>query len=230
MAEQGTEMHGDLAGEYVLGTLRGKARLQFELLLQDDSSMRKRVHEWEERLFCLTDGITHIKPNARVWKGIDKRINPNSAGSGLWDRLGWWRGLGMATTMMLLVVSVYLLQLQDQPVPAVPTIAVLSDQSSQAAWVVKADYSQLKVTAQALKVKDPGSDKSYELWMLPDGGQPKSLGLMPLVGKLSLNLTVEKLAVLKRSGALAVSLEPAGGSTTGLPTGPVLFQGKILQI
>jgi anti-sigma-K factor RskA len=29
-------------------------------------------------------------------------------------------------------------------------------------------------------------------------------------------------------GVLAVSLEPAGGSPTGLPTGPVLYQGKVL--
>jgi len=27
---------------------------------------------------------------------------------------------------------------------------------------------------------------------------------------------------------LAVSLEPQGGSPTGQPTGPVLFQGKVL--
>jgi anti-sigma-K factor RskA len=30
--------------------------------------------------------------------------------------------------------------------------------------------------------------------------------------------------------ALAISLEPAGGSPTGLPTGPVLYTGRIERL
>ena len=37
-----------------------------------------------------------------------------------------------------------------------------------------------------------------------------------------------KSAVAATGTVLAVSLEPEGGSPTGLPTGPVLFQGKVL--
>ena len=31
------------------------------------------------------------------------------------------------------------------------------------------------------------------------------------------------------AGDLAISLEPAGGSSTGVPTGPVLFTGKLVE-
>ena len=31
-------------------------------------------------------------------------------------------------------------------------------------------------------------------------------------------------------GALAVSLEPSGGSTTGVPSGPVLFTGSLMPV
>ena len=33
-----------------------------------------------------------------------------------------------------------------------------------------------------------------------------------------------------RPRKLAVSLEPSGGSTTGLPTGPVLFSGAVIPV
>jgi anti-sigma-K factor RskA len=229
MANDVDENREDLAAEYVLGTLQGNARLQFERMLREDADMRQRVHEWESRLFVLTDGIRTIKPRRRVWKSIQKRINPQ-ARSGIWHHLGWWRAWGLAASMMLVVVSVYLVQLQQPPEQLPPSIAVLSDKSSSAGWVVQADYNKKLIVAQALKVSDPGKDKAYELWMLPKDEPPRSMGLLPLAGKRSVSLTEEKLAVLKRSGALAVSLEPSGGSPTGLPTGPVLYQGKILNI
>jgi len=219
----------DVAAEYVLGTLQGNARLQFEHLLREDAQMRSEVVEWEERLFCLTEGITPVKPNKRVWKKIQQRINPSKE-KGLWGSMGWWRAWGMVASIMLLVLSSYIVQQQSPLEPSLPTVAVLSDKSSQAGWVVQTSYEKGLMTAQALTVTDPGENKAYELWMLPKGEAPKSLGLLPLKGKRSLSLTPERLAVLKRSGALAVSLEPAGGSPTGLPTGPVLYQGKILII
>jgi len=223
------EQNSDLAAEYVLGTLQGTARLKFEHLLRQNPAMRQRVYAWEERLFCLTEGITPVKPRKRVWKNIHKRINPEKK-TGLWGHLGWWRGVGVATSMMLLVLSVYIIQVEIPPEPGLPTVAILSDKSSQAGWVVQTSLDKRIMTAQALTVSDPGKNKAYELWMLPKGEAPKSLGLLPLKGKRKLDLTDERLAVLKRSGALAVSLEPAGGSPTGLPTGPVLYQGKILII
>ena len=41
-------------------------------------------------------------------------------------------------------------------------------------------------------------------------------------------LVARGLEAALAAGVLAVSLEPSGGSPTGLPTGPVLYQGRIL--
>lgn len=223
------DRQNDVAAEYVLGTLQGPARLQFEHMLRKNAALRLQVVEWEERLFCLTEGITPIEPGKRVWNKIQRRINPDKQ-SGFWGSIEWWRIWGTAASIMLLVLSVYIVQIQEPSQPSLPTIAILSDKSSHAGWVIQTRYDKGLMVARALSVTDPGKDKVYELWMLPKGEAPKSLGLLPLKGKRSLALTAERLAVLKRSGALAVSLEPAGGSPTGLPTGPVLYQGKILII
>lgn len=44
---------------------------------------------------------------------------------------------------------------------------------------------------------------------------------------MSLRVGEELAGNLRKAAAVAVSLEPAGGSTTGAPTGPVLYQGVL---
>ncbi|HEX7440087.1 MAG TPA: anti-sigma factor, partial [Caldimonas sp.] len=65
--------------------------------------------------------------------------------------------------------------------------------------------------------------RALELWALPAAGAPRSLGLISAQGAS----VVQRSRVLKDTVALAVSLEPAGGSPTGAPTGPVLFVGRL---
>jgi anti-sigma-K factor RskA len=76
----------------------------------------------------------------------------------------------------------------------------------------------------------PEQGRSYELWLTAKGASaPKSLGVVgndeftqrPIPGNFD-------LATL-RTASYAVSLEPAGGSPSGVPTGPVLFTGNIVE-
>jgi len=43
-------------------------------------------------------------------------------------------------------------------------------------------------------------------------------------------LPTDLAALAKKDVVLAVSLEPPGGSTTGLPTGPVIATGKLTSL
>jgi len=65
--------------------------------------------------------------------------------------------------------------------------------------------------------------RSLELWALPASGAPRSLGLISARDAS----VVQRGRVSKDVTGLAVSLEPAGGSPTGAPTGPVLFVGEL---
>jgi anti-sigma-K factor RskA len=63
--------------------------------------------------------------------------------------------------------------------------------------------------------------KSYELWAIGDGRkQPESLGII--------DKDVQRNVAISPGTILAVSLEPAGGSPTGQPTGPVVYTGKLV--
>jgi anti-sigma-K factor RskA len=70
-------------------------------------------------------------------------------------------------------------------------------------------------------------DRALELWMLPDGRPPQSLGLVPATGIERVPLRSPVGVALQGIPALAVSLEPPGGSPTGAPTGPVLYTGRV---
>ena len=57
---------------------------------------------------------------------------------------------------------------------------------------------------------------------MPTQGAPRSLGLLPGgSGDVAL-----RGKVLADADTLAVTIEPAGGSPTGAPTGPIVYAGK----
>ncbi|MGB9324182.1 MAG: anti-sigma factor, partial [Pseudolabrys sp.] len=69
-----------------------------------------------------------------------------------------------------------------------------------------------------------------ELWLIPPDGRPRAVGLLHADQTVVLTLPPELAALAKNNAVLAVSLEPPGGSTTGLPTGPVIATGKLTSL
>jgi anti-sigma-K factor RskA len=67
----------------------------------------------------------------------------------------------------------------------------------------------------------PPTDRAYEAWLIAPGAAPVSLGL---IGAEPLRVPYPDPP---QGWTLAVSLEPAGGSPVGAPTGPVLAAGEI---
>jgi anti-sigma-K factor RskA len=109
--------------------------------------------------------------------------------------------------------------------PEMSAIATITNPNAvNPAWELRADADLRRIRAVALGGAQPQAGKSFELWALPDnGGAPVSLGLMPNSGELTRTLTEAQRSALLGASKVAVSLEPEGGSKTGLPTGPVLF-------
>ena len=103
--------------------------------------------------------------------------------------------------------------------------ATLLTADSQPALKVEAHEDYLKVEPLTLAAIEPG--QSLELWAIPPDGKPISLGVIPAGGKGKVELSETQKALIGKPIALAVSLEPKGGSPTGQPTGPVLYQGSL---
>lgn len=119
------------------------------------------------------------------------------------------------------------LQTQLQSTPQIEYVAVLADDKAAASMLVTFDPKAKKLTLQRVGAYQEAGDRSLQLWALPPGGGPKSLGV--LGSDKLLRLTAGESDV-REVPTLAISLEPKGGvpSETG-PTGPVLFKGALIQ-
>lgn len=87
---------------------------------------------------------------------------------------------------------------------------------------------RIMVRAGELPPRPAGRD--YELWALPAGGTPVSLGVLPTTGVLRRDLSQEQQRALARSPQVAVSIEPTGGSRTGQPTGAIVFVAPLRAV
>jgi anti-sigma-K factor RskA len=208
------ELVDRLASEYVLGTLRGRARRRFERWLVSPQ-VKAMVTAWEERLAGLEPPMEKVTPPANVWRGIEGRLELRS-------KRGTMRWLAIAASVLLLaVLGVMLLQKPSKPdLLATQRAAITAEQTIY--WQVELLGRNEEVRIRVQAPHDLESGKALELWALPDGGSPVSLGLLPTQGEFHRVLTAAQRTALAGSKQLAVSLEPAGGSPTGLPTGPVL--------
>lgn len=230
-----------LASEYVLGTLTGRARRRFESWMRDSYHVRAAVWHWERQLSPLAEATTVMQPRARVWERVLERTGGKAAARAReidrapwYERLGLWRGLSLVATTAAVVLAVLLARTPTEVVApqAQQYVAVVNGPQSQPLWLVRADVQQGRLAIRSVNATAPAPANSYELWILPAGGAaPRSLGLLPTgTGSVDTELPAELRPLLASAQGLAVSLEPAGGSPTGAPTGPVVYQAAILPI
>ncbi|MDF3074507.1 MAG: anti-sigma factor [Alphaproteobacteria bacterium] len=229
------EPDGDdaLAAEYVLGVLQAVERQEAARRIDSDTEFRRLVTQWEERLAPLSASYAERNPPASVKQALDRRLfadepRDRPALSRLWRSLALWRGLAAAATVALalfIAVSVLRPPVETQPVRFVASLAA---PGSDVRYLAVYDVAHNRVGLS--HVSGPrASNRDFELWIIKPGSAPVSLGIIP-VGA-TVHLPSEKAGGLPDQGAaLAISLEPAGGSPTGQPTGPVVAAGDLRKI
>jgi anti-sigma-K factor RskA len=218
-----------LAAQYVAGTLRGPARRRFESLLAAHPLLRGAVRDWQDRLMPLTAALAPVPPPAKIWRGIEQRLWPQGSAPRWWQRLAVWRGVSAFATVAALALAVALIV----PPPAQPPVVVVLQGTGGATQGVNSFVASVSADGRALVTKplmnvSLEADRVLELWSVPPEGAPRSLGLISANGVTVVPRGRLPQTLLKGgTAALAVSLEPPGGSPTGVPTGPVLYAGKL---
>lgn len=233
---------GDLqmqAAEYVLGTLDAARRRAIEARIAHEPELRAAVEDWEQRLLPLTALAPPAEPTAALWQRIAasiapaRRSHPGSEASGRrwwqWDSLALWRGLAGSGFAAAAVLAVLLWTQQAAP-PAAPRyfVVLAAPQSQAPGWLVQAQ------AAGRLRLVPLGKDavpaeKALQFWTKADGwSAPVSLGLVR-PGE-AIEVPVDRLPPLQANQLFELTLEPAGGSPTGKPTGPIQFIGRAVQL
>ncbi len=214
-----------LAGEYVLGTLDAEAAAEVAAALEANAALRRAVISWEERLHPLADLAPPADPPLDLWDRIAANLPSAGAarqGPALRRALALWRANAIAATAIAASLLAYVLL---RPAPSGPPawVALLHAPTAPApVWLATAGNGALRLDPIAAYPAPPGRD--LELWVIPAGSKvPRPLGLIPAGGRF----VGAQPPALGSGAVLAISIEPKGGSPTGLPTGPVVLIGDV---
>ena len=156
--------------------------------------------------------MMEARPSPQVWKRLEKTL-------GL-ARPPWFRRFAWPIAVTAALVMVIGVQLARQQ-PDLVQIAELSGKAATVSAHLSRDGRTLVLHADRPVVAGPA--QSYELWLLTPEGGVLSLAVL---GSLDARFEVPERYRGALRGQLAVSVEPAGGSPTGQPTGPIVYAGK----
>jgi anti-sigma-K factor RskA len=218
-----------LAGQYALGTLRGAARRRYETLLPSHPGLRAAHDRWQQRLMPLAGALAPEPPPRRVWEAIERRLWPAARALPWWQRLAPWRFATTLAASAVLVLAVLL----ARPDPVLAPVVVVLQGTGGAAQGVNTFVASVSGDGRALVTRpllpvDVRADRALELWSVPPNGAPRSLGVISAAGATVVGRDKLPATLLKGgTAALAVTLEPPGGSPTGAPTGPIVYSGRL---
>ncbi|MFC6340310.1 RNA polymerase subunit sigma-70 [Pseudomonas sp. CCM 7891] len=224
----------ELASEYVLGTLAAEQRAAVERRLGQDADLRAAVDAWEQRLLPLTDLADPVRPGADLWPRIEhslghaRRPLARPPTVSWWNRLAVWRGLAGSSLVASLVLATLLLTRTAAINPMTYVVVLVAPQNQAPGWVIQASNTR-EIRLIPLGVMEVPTDKTLQFWTKGEDWQaPVSLGLVKPGQTLSIPL--DRLPPLAPNQLFELTLENAGGSTTGKPTGPIQAIGRAVKV
>jgi anti-sigma-K factor RskA len=219
-----------LAGEYAIGVLQGEAREALARRLSDDPELSAKLRFWEEHFAQLASEIAPVSPPQDVLTKIEDRLfsgRQQMQKPSLWNSLGFWRGLAVASLVAVVAIGGWNYSLQQGG----PGQALVAEVAGDQGLVKLVAFYDEETGALRINRTEgaAASGRSFELWLIAGQDAPISLGVLPVETP-----TTHSIPVALRSkfpnGVLAISDEPQGGSPTGAPTGAVLATGKLTAI
>jgi len=229
-----------LAGGYVLGVLEGAELAQAERLIGADPEFAGMVAELADRFNALDDTAPPEPVPEGLWSAIEGRLDATvqlttpgvvpSRVSRLTERrklpmpmvpaLRW--GL-MAASLVLAAGLGYATAFVTQGRPEPVVVAVLLGDGASPGAIVEA-YADDSVRLVPLDPLSAPEGQILQVWTLPDAETgPVSLGTFSQGGQL--RLAGPDLPTPQQDQLYEITLEPAPGSPTGRPTGPIVLKG-----
>lgn len=201
----------DLAAEYVLGVLDADMREAAQTRIAQDAAFARLVSDWEARLSGLNDAYEPVEPPRAVKSAIDARLFPAPPKRRPWAKLSGLFAGGLAA----LVGLFFLLA------PAAPELGAQL-QADGSDYLLEVEVTDGRLTAALLSGAVPDG-QTLEFWQIIGEAAPVSLGTLD-------SDALQHGTAYAEGHIVAVSLEPAGGSPTGAPTGPVVALGVLEKI
>jgi len=229
------------AAEYALRLLTGDERRDAEARAASDAEFAAEVARWRGRLAPLGEDVAAAAPPADLWGRIAAAIGAAAPANdnlvSLRRSLTRWRSAAAGMTalaaglalVMVLPPRTAVAPPQTERPAAAPMVAMLGDERATkvvASWASWDPNSRQLVLALSAPMPAAAA-QSHELWVIPAGGKPRSLGTMPASPSMHMRIADTLATLLQQGATIAISVEPPGGSPTGSPTGPVVASGAL---
>lgn len=234
MADPLREEDDLLAAELAFGLLDGEELRAAEQRLDTDPDFAAAHRRWQDHAVSLVDGVDE-PPSPSLWARVTARLPANDTGvADARKSVRRWQIGTLVASMAAALLGVIAVErgqgpiappTQQRPVAAPPLVAMLSGADKSVVGVsFDRDSGRLIAAPSGLSI----ADHDAELWVIPAGGKPASLGVIAAARPHVLRPSTDRTRALVAGATLAISVEPIGGSPTGQPTGPVILTGKLM--
>ncbi|MGO2354445.1 MAG: anti-sigma factor [Marinomonas foliarum] len=233
-----------LAAEYVLGTLDKDERDAVEARRLNEPLLEQAIVSWQAHFAGLNDYVQDAEPReglfdeilAKLDQQTDKKSVSNSSLNSasavvvemetMRAKLKRWQFGAFGASAIAACLAIFMV-VKPPVAPAVqanaPFVAVFQADDKQPAFIMSLDIDTRQLTVRPVSAQGQGEGKTYQLWIKADeiGPAPRSLGLLANVAN-PIQKQINYDPAVIRHATFGISVEPAGGSPTGVPTGPAI--------
>lgn len=238
---QNPEVFELLAMEYAVGSLHGRSRKRFEVLMDTHFYLRATVDAYSLKFAHLVELVPDKEPSDLVWKNIESHIKKSvekpveqlqEEKTSWWQNVFFKQGFGMAA-MALIVSMVYFYDPMTDGDSAVNaySAAMEYDMNGQAIATTKIQKSDMKLTIDIMKPMAFKNGMELTLWCHPKkGGMPMKMGTISETGVTELIISENEWENLAGVGSLLVSVEEEGNASLTRPSGRIILKGQLSSI
>jgi len=221
------------AGEYVAGLMSPEEQEAFERRIASDPVARIAVADWRMRLLALDETAPQLTPSDGLWRAIEAAVETQRPApqaepgwlARLWQDVSALRLATLAGAAAALVMAVLLVTQPFGGAGKPTVVAVLNAPNTSEAGAIVEAFADGRIRVIPLRAIPVPEGRVLQVWTLWDRQVgPRSVGLMERAEARDYAPSGMPRPVDQQ--LYEITLEPAGGSPTGRPTGPILYVGR----
>lgn len=235
---QNPEIFEQLAMEYAVGSLQGRARKRFEALMETHFYLRALVDAYEHQFAHLVELLPETQPADRVWQKIESGIAAKSAEQQVappvehatpwWKRNFFKQSFALGAVIMVLAAVLFLNPMTLTPeATATAYMAVMESENHEPMAVTKITRSDMMISVDMMKQVEVEDNMQLTLWCHPKkGGKPMKMGEIANTGKTRMHISKREWQNLENVDMLSISVEHKNIEVQS-PSGEIVLQGKL---
>lgn len=227
-----------MAAEFALGVLEGDERAEATRRVLAEPGFAREVEAWRAHFALLFAAWPDAQPSSDAEPRLMQSLGQTASDGRVARRNPWMWSTGVATLLAACLVLALALRPQrtvtagapiatSRPAPLIVAIAPSGAGADAKPFAAAYDAGTGEIRFAGGVTVPTG--RSAELWVIGADAAPHSLGL--LEGPASrVSIGGRNLRRITAGATLAVTIEPEGGSPSGLPTGPVVASGTLAKV